>query len=281
MQLNPDILKLNGQVTKASPDVIDCGAFSNLYKGDWNYGGRIYPVAIKVPRGFRFYSNNPEERQRAQQDLNHECNVWLRLNHQNILPFYGIDNSLDVSPAMISPLCTFGDIGKYLRLYPSADRFKILDGVASGLEYLHGEQVVHGDIKPNNILINDHHIPVLCDFGRSRIIGQTDATGFAGTFLYMAPELIADDSDDDHPQVTLASDVYAFAITGAEILNGQPAFIGSRFSVENRVLSGERPQSQGLSGKAANAWPILEACWVPEPSRRMPMNVVAPRLHQL
>jgi len=277
MQLNPAIPRLNGQVTKASPHTIGCGAFSNLYRGDYNYGGRIYPVAIKVLRGVH---HSIEERQKVEKYLNRECIVWLRLNHPNILPFYGIEDSLDASPALISPLCTFGDIENYLKLYPNADRFKILIGVASGLEYLHGERVVHGDIKPQNILINDRHTPVLCDFGRSRIIGQRGfTTKFAGAVRYTAPELITDDSD--HPPVTLATDIYTFAIVGAEILNGRPAFTGSDFNIGNKVLRGERPQPQGLHGRAAYAWPILGACWVSEPGGRMPMSVAAPHLYQL
>ncbi len=57
---------------------------------------------------------------------------------------------------------------------------------------------------------------MLSDFGRSRIIGQRGfTTKFAGTVGYMAPELITDESE--HPEITLASDVYAFAITGAEV----------------------------------------------------------------
>jgi len=177
-------------------------------------------------------------------------------------------------------LCNFGDIDNYLRLYPGADRLKILVGVASGLEYLHGERVVHGDIKPQNILVNDRHTPVLCDFGRSRIIGQRGfTTKFAGGARYMAPELIIDDSD--HPPVTLATDIYTFAIVGAEILTGRPAFTGSDFNIGNRVMRGDRPQLQNLRGRAANARPILDACWVSEPHMRMPMNVAAPHLGQL
>lgn len=57
---------------------------------------------------------------------------------------------------------------------------------------------------------------MLCDFGRSRIIDQRGfTTKFAGAARYMAPELITDDSD--HPPVTLATDVYTFAIVGAEV----------------------------------------------------------------
>jgi len=65
---------------------------------------------------------------------------------------------------------------------------------------------------------------VLCDFGRSRIIDQSGfTTRFAGAVRYMAPELITgelitgDSDDSDYPKVTQATDIYSFAIVGAEV----------------------------------------------------------------
>jgi hypothetical protein len=118
---------------------------------------------------------------------------------------------------------------------------------------------------------------------------------FAGTVRYTAPEMVLDDSD--YPLVTLATDIYSFGIVGAEvnisimwtkhflnstqILTGQPAFTGCDFNIGNKVLRGDRPQLRNLRGRVADAWPTLDACWVPEPSGRMPMNVVVRHLRQL
>jgi len=77
----------------------------------------------------------------------------------------------------------------------------------------------------NNVLVDDHGNPLICDFGRSRILEQSGfTTSFAsGTTRYMAPELFgledADEESADYsaPVATKPSDVYSFAMVGIEV----------------------------------------------------------------
>jgi serine/threonine protein kinase len=69
-----------------------------------------------------------------------------------------------------------------------------------------------------NVLIDDDGTPLLCDFGRSRFIGQRGfTTEFAGTVRYLAPELIDCASNNATPLVTEETDIYAFSMAALEV----------------------------------------------------------------
>ncbi|KAK2463830.1 hypothetical protein APHAL10511_004135 [Amanita phalloides] len=272
----PGIPDLTGSVTK-EPDTIGCGAFSDLFSGHWHVSGRTYAVAIKVLRGVH---HDREDYERVKRHLNRESTVWRQLDHANVLPFYGIDYGLSASPSLISPLCQHGDIVRYFKNNPNPSRFSMLLGVARGLEYLHLKNIIHGDLKPQNILVSDIDTPLLCDFGRAKMLNHTGfTTRFAGVFRYLAPELLA--HDEDVPKLTKNTDIYAFAIVGAEIATGEPAFTGSEYKIAQKVMSGERPRLLNVRGRSSRACPILAACWAHEPTDRWPMNVVVLRLNQI
>lgn len=98
---------------------------------------------------------------------------------------------------------------------PAGQALRIIDAAARGLEAAHQAGLVHGDIKPSNILLSEDLNEVkLCDFG----LAQTDATAPAqgGSPAYLAPECL-------HGQpVSVASDLYALAATLHALLTGHP-----------------------------------------------------------
>ncbi|KAF7345559.1 TKL/TKL-ccin protein kinase [Mycena venus] len=149
--------------------------------------------------------------------LNREVHVWHGLRHPNILPFLGVyDIGHDV-PVLISPYYKFGHIGRYLQSHPWVDRNKLVRDVASGLKYLHDRKVVHGDLKAENILVDQHGDACICDFGISRIsnIKGFTTSNRAGTMVYMAPELFEEHgaaSELPAPRTTFESDTWAFGL---------------------------------------------------------------------
>jgi len=116
---------------------------------------------------------------------------------------------------LVMPFYSNGNLYEYLGCHPEAQRFQLLLQMAAGLRYLHSHSpvVVHGDIKPDNVLVNDAHEASLCDFGLSRNIHEGEAellssdqhgggTGFVAAEVLNAKKGI-------EPKTT-ASDVYAF-----------------------------------------------------------------------
>lgn len=109
-------------------------------------------------------------------------------------------------------------------------RFQIAKGIAAGLLYLHEEWekvVVHRDVKPSNVLIDDDMNPRLGDFGLARLYERgsiSHTTVVVGTIGYMAPELTRNGNSSS------ASDVFAFGVLLLEIVSGRkPTDSGSFF----------------------------------------------------
>lgn len=96
--------------------------------------------------------------------------------------------------------------------------------VAAALEYVHRQRIVHRDVKPSNILIDEHGNALLADFGVAMLVDATRLTldaAMIGTAAYLAPEQATGG------EVTAAADVYSLGLVLLEALTGHPAFSGT------------------------------------------------------
>src|SRR5437867_3810952 len=111
---------------------------------------------------------------------------------------------------------------------PIPETVRLLLDVADALAYAHAHGVVHRDIKPDNVLVANHHA-VVTDFGVAKALSEstgksslTSAGVALGTPAYMAPEQAAADPHTDH-----RCDIYAVGALGYEMLTGRPPFTGA------------------------------------------------------
>jgi eukaryotic-like serine/threonine-protein kinase len=109
---------------------------------------------------------------------------------------------------------------------PVRDAVRALREVAGALAYAHARGVVHRDIKPDNVLLSDHHA-LVTDFGVAKALSRSGGDAaltslgvVLGTPAYMAPEQAAGD-----PNVDARADIYALGATGYEMLAGRPPFV--------------------------------------------------------
>lgn len=112
----------------------------------------------------------------------------------------------------------------------------IITQVGEALQFAHQKELIHRDVKPQNILINESEGAVLTDFGLVKALqssGVTRTGSFLGTPGYMAPELW------EGQEASQASDQYALACVLVELLSGKPLFSGTTPSIMKQHLMEE------------------------------------------
>ncbi|KAJ7239976.1 kinase-like domain-containing protein [Mycena haematopus] len=221
------------------------GGFGDIYRATHSRK----TVALKHMRHF-IQSSDPEIRD-IRLKLCREALVWKDLHHPHILPFLGIDR--DTFPAAlcsVSPWMEHGTVLNYLQVHGRGDVDKLLYEVAQGLEYLHSRDIVHGDLRGANILINDDWSACLADFGLSVFSNATTSmhtSTRAGSLYWMAPELIDPDRFGCKFARTRPSDIYAFGCVCLEV-SDMPFFLvlipspASYTQVTRRFLNSPKPR---------------------------------------
>jgi Serine/threonine protein kinase len=182
-------------------------------------------IAIKVlPPELSFRSD-------IRQRFLREAETAAQLNHPNIVPIYTVEEKDNLVYFVMSYIK--GDnLGQRLQQHgPIApvEVRRILREVADALSYAHNRNVIHRDIKPDNIIIDaETGRAMVTDFGIARALtdsgdSRLTATGMAiGTPAYMSPEQSAGDSAIDG-----RSDLYSLGVVGYQMLCGQPPFVAN------------------------------------------------------
>jgi len=169
--------------------------------------------------------------------------------------------------AMVSRWMEKGNINEFVKAHPEANLLGLLVGVAEGLIYLHNNEMIHGDLKGANILIDEAGNACLADFGLLTIVSDpanaVPSSSYAqgGTFRWLSPELIAPGEfglEKSHP--TAASDCYALGMVIYETISGKMPFYEHRdVAIFMKVVRGEHP-TRG-AGFQDHLWKTIESCW--------------------
>jgi eukaryotic-like serine/threonine-protein kinase len=160
-----------------------------------------------------------------------EAETAAQLNHPNIVPIYTVEERDNLVYFVMSYIK--GDnLGQRLQQHgpiPPVEVRRILREVGDALAYAHHRNVIHRDIKPDNIIIDEETgRAMVTDFGIARALtdsgdSRLTATGMAiGTPAYMSPEQSAGDRAIDG-----RSDLYSLGVVGYQMLCGQPPFVAS------------------------------------------------------
>ncbi|KAJ6457351.1 kinase-like domain-containing protein, partial [Mycena sanguinolenta] len=206
-----------------------------------------------------------------------EALVWKELCHPYILPFLGIEeNSFPSLLCMVSPWMEHGTVLKYLEQYGHRTVDKLLYEIAQGLQYLHSRNIVHGDLRGANILINEDWNACLADFGLSFFSDATSSisTNRGGSVYWMAPELL--NPGQMGFARTPASDVYAFGCVCFELYTGRPPFSGVLTAgAMLKVVIGERPPRPSSSPAMSDVlWSRVSTYWAQDPTTRPATHLV-------
>ena len=166
--------------------------------------------------------------ERGIEDFRQEFKNVHRLNHPNLLRPEHYDVA-DSRPFLVMQLCN-GSVERQIGDMSEEDMWHFIHDVASGLSYLHSHEIIHRDIKPDNILLSTSGEFMISDFGistrmqssmRRSSVRQKQDMDIAGTITYMAPELFS-----KNPLTVKATDIWALGATMYEVLTGDILFLG-------------------------------------------------------
>jgi serine/threonine protein kinase/cytochrome c-type biogenesis protein CcmH/NrfG len=176
-----------------------------------------------------------------------EAEAAAHLEHQCIVPIYEVgerDGSCYFSMKFIEG----GQLDDVARREPMPIRraAELIAKVAHTVHYAHEHGILHRDIKPGNILLDQEGEPHLTDFGLARLVeAESTITGtreVLGTPSYMAPEQAV----GENTQLTSATDVYGLGAVLYQLLTGQPPFAGGTTYETIRLLRDTEPRSPRL-----------------------------------
>ncbi|KAJ7159615.1 kinase-like domain-containing protein [Mycena filopes] len=238
-------------------------------------------VAIK---SFRLYTQYPPISQRFIKET-----LLLRLvQHPNILRFLSVvDEPQRIG--IVTPWYANGSIMRYIRMVQKPPLKELMEQVADGLHFLSQYEIVHGDLKGENILIDDNGKALIADFGLSSIrlrlncsnslaagglstspesvsslaatiLSASSAGG--GTYRWMAPERLNPQAYELRTQqATKASDVYAFGMLVVEVFGGETPWSALRteFVFINAIVANTRPPRP--TSMPDDLWEIVTECW--------------------
>ncbi|KAL7183632.1 hypothetical protein ACSBR2_025925 [Camellia fascicularis] len=274
------------KMAKGFKDKLGEGGYGSVYKGKLRSG---HLVAIKV-------LGKPKAN--GQEFINEVATIG-RIHHVNVVQLTGYCAERS-KRALIYDFMPNGSLEKYIFSQEGyiplscKQMYEISLGVARGIEYLHrgcDMQILHFDIKPHNILLDENFTPKVSDFGLAKLYSTDDSivtlTAARGTMGYMAPELFYKNIGG----VSYKADVYSFGMLLMEMTGRRrnlnafadhtsqiyfPSWIYDQFKEGRDIEMGETNEEEGVMVKKM----IIVALWCIQmkPSDRPSMNKVVEML---
>ncbi|XP_017982175.1 PREDICTED: G-type lectin S-receptor-like serine/threonine-protein kinase RLK1 [Theobroma cacao] len=219
------------EATNGFEEKLGRGAFGVVYKGTTRMSASGSRISIAVKKLDRVVTDGDKE-------FKTEINVIGRTHHKNLVQLLGICEEGE-QRLLVYEFLSNGTLAEYLfgNRKPSwCQRTQIALGVARGLVYLHEEcstQIIHCDIKPQNILLDDNYNARISDFGLSKLLmmDQTQTkTAIRGTKGYVAPEWFR------NLPVTVKVDVYSFGVLLLEIICCRRSVVDEEMGDEGNII---------------------------------------------
>uniref|UniRef100_A0A6N2KA35 non-specific serine/threonine protein kinase n=1 Tax=Salix viminalis TaxID=40686 RepID=A0A6N2KA35_SALVM len=247
------------KMTNSFVNTIGQGGFGNVYRGKLPDDGRL--VAVKVLK---------ESKGDGEEFMNEVASI-SRTSHVNVVTLLGFCYERN-KRALIYEFMPNGSLDSFISDKGTNCRlerkklYEIAVGIARGLEYLHrgcNTRIVHFDIKPHNILLDEDFCPKISDFGLAKLcksnVSKISMIGARGTVGYIAPEVFC----RNFGGVTYKSDVYSYGMMVLEMVGQSKDFdMGSLETVtETKSIKEEemlKDDLGGLSSKSISMTKVVE-----------------------
>ncbi len=192
------------------------GGMANVYLCERNDGQFEQKVAIKI---LNVKGNN----EFLQKKFRQEQRILAKINHPNIATLFDGGITDDGFPYIIMEYIEGESIDDYCEKHQltAKERIKLFTQVCDALQHAHNGLVVHHDIKPANILVNENGQVKLLDFGISYILFEQEKEKrqqyrYTGTVSYSSPEQL------EGIAPTIASDIYSLGVVLLKLITGEP-----------------------------------------------------------
>ncbi|XP_076927777.1 serine/threonine-protein kinase 52-like [Bidens hawaiensis] len=268
--------------------VIGRGSFGVVHKG--SYKGQT--VAVKI-LDFGNTRVTKAMMECMKNDFMKEACLWQHLDHPNVTKMIGATMSMKTNSSnknkkskTESNCCIVSELvkGGSLRSYLFKNREKKLHlktviqfalDIANGLSYLHSKKIIHRDVKPDNILIDNNNKIKLADFGESvyeplELFIMSDEIG---TWGYMAPEVVS------RKPYGHKCDVYGFGICLWEIYCCDVAYTYDLENIPANIYKDIRPTIPVNCPRSLAR--LIEQCWDTDPKKRSEMKDVVVELEDI
>jgi serine/threonine protein kinase len=244
---------------------IGSGGMGTVYRATDPDSGE--QVAIKVLAAHLVDDENSRRR------FEREASTVIHFNHPLILPVYGMGEE-DRTPYLVMRLLSGRSLADLLQggPLPVEQIGRFTRQIASALDYAHAHHVIHRDVKPKNVLLDDQDTPYLADFGVAYYAGArssarlTTAGEFVGTAAYAAPEQC------EGKEPGRSADIYSLAVMVFQMATGRLPFEApNSFMVIKMHLQDPPPNPLALNPHLPiQFYPVLARALAKDPSARYP-----------
>ncbi|XP_044432577.1 uncharacterized protein [Triticum aestivum] len=219
-------LSLLSEITDDFSLEIGSGGFSIVYKATLENG----TIAVKKLSNTHMY----------EEEFHREVECLMKVKHKNIVRFLGYCADTQGNMKSHEGRLVMGDVQQRLLCFEYLPKgsldayirdssrelewrecYQVIKGICEGLNYLHQENVLHLDLKPGNILLDEDMMPKITDFGLSRCLVENQTRlitkGVGGTLGYLAPEF-------ESGEITHKFDLYSLGVIIIEMLTGKKGY---------------------------------------------------------
>src|SRR5438105_10767842 len=240
------------------------GGMGVIYRARQQHSRRI--VAVKHILG---HEVNPHE---SLARFRREAEAVASLDHPSILPIHEVSESEEGLPFFSMKYATGGSLrsaASALRARP-CECVGRMAKVARGIAYAHGKGVLHRDLQPGNVLLDENAEPMVSDFGLAKWLDQESALTRTletlGTPGYIAPEQAECRAD----KLTCAADIYSLGAILFYLLTGRPPFVGPNvLAVIHQAAATPAPRLRSLAPSLdRDLGTIVGRCLDPDPNAR-------------
>ncbi|ELP88967.1 serine-threonine protein kinase, putative [Entamoeba invadens IP1] len=237
------------------------GTFGIVYRAEW----RRVDVAVKVMK------TDLVSLMELLPNFMQEAEMMERIRCPYIVNYIGSVMTGDTL-CLVTEFCPLGSLRKYMKsnAIPELLKLRFCQDIARGMEYLHENDILHRDLKTDNVLMisKNPHDPItakVTDFGTSRSFIESSGKKLLqgiGTPVYMAPEISRKD------QMTLKSDVYSFAICMLEIWLTKDVYDPMKFPDSESILRFVGAEKRLDIDDSCVLKELIQAAWKPRASER-------------